>query len=94
MLRKIREFGKRNRIPAVILSLSILAVSLAGCGPGSGHEKERNVSDDRGEEEQSPDAFAMGRYVEKIIDLEDRVGYGNNILRMADGKNVIKDYSN
>lgn len=94
MLRKIREFGKRNRIPAVILSLSILAVSLAGCGPGSGHEKERNVSDDRGEEEQSPDAFAMGRYVEKIIDLEDRVGYGNNLFRMADGKLVITDYAN
>lgn len=101
MDRETGKFRKRNRIWAFILSFSILAVSLAGCGnaAGSGRDKEQNASLDGRREEgedgmQPSDVTAMGRYVEQIIDLSGRVSYGNSIYRLEDGKLVITDYQN
>ena len=89
MFLKEMKKGQCGRIPAGILSFAILAALLAGCGNGmdSVDGPAENISSDSGNESgqsspQSPDSTAMGRYVEEIIDLSDRISYGNNLYRL------------
>lgn len=101
MFLKEMKKGQCGRIPAGILSFAILAALLAGCGNGmdSVDGPAENISSDSGNESgqsspQSPDSTAMGRYVEEIIDLSDRISYGNNLYRLENGELIITDYLN
>lgn len=64
---------------------------------GSSDSKVENDGEAAGEQEQnggtqSPDSQAMGRYVEDVTDLSDRIsGRRNRLFQLADGKLVITD---
>ena len=100
MVIKRNNTGKRNRILAVIVSFSILMITLVGCGNGgaSVNDNTGNASLHMSESGQSgvqaPDGTAMGRYVEEIIDLSDRIGYASHIYQMDDGNLLISDHFN
>jgi len=96
----IRNVKRKNRLPAVILSFSMLAVLLGGCGNGtaSGNDNAGNASLNRDESgkgnAQASENTAMGRYVEELIDLSDRIGYASQIFRKDNGDLLISDYRN
>lgn len=100
MAVKRTNAGKRNRIMAVIVSFSMLMITLAGCGNGgtSVNDNTGNASlhmNESGQSgAQSADSTAMGRYVEEIIDLSDRIGYASHIYQMDDGNLLISDNFN
>ncbi len=100
MAVKRNNAGKRNRIMAVIVSFSMLMITLAGCGNGgtSMNDNMGNASlhmNESGQSgTQSADSTAMGRYVEEIIDLSDRIGYASHIYQMDDGNLLISDNFN
>ncbi|MDE7340306.1 MAG: extracellular solute-binding protein [Lachnospiraceae bacterium] len=85
---------------AVIVSFSMLMITLAGCGNGgtSMNDNMGNASlhmNESGQSgTQSADSTAMGRYVEEIIDLSDRIGYASHIYQMDDGNLLISDNFN
>lgn len=100
MVVKRNNAGKRNRIIAVVVTFSMLMITLAGCGNGgtSVNDNTGNASLHMNESEQSGaqsvDSTAMGRYVEEIIDLSDRIGYASHIYQMNDGNLLISDNVN
>lgn len=101
MFIKRKNAEKMNRIPAVILSCFMLAVSLAGCGNGMNSAKDNientssiNRSQSGQEDMQAPESTAMGRYVEEVIDLSDRIGYASNLYQLENGNLLITDYIN
>ena len=100
MVVKNNSVGKRNRILAVVLSFSILVALLGGCGNGtaSGNDNTENASLNMNESGQgnmqSSEGTAMGRYVEELIDLSDRIGYASQIFLMDNGELLISDYMN
>lgn len=94
----LRKGELKNAISAVIISCSLLAASLSGCGNGldTVNDNGENISStDRTESDsgniQLPESTAMGRYVEEIIDLSDRIGYASHIFRMENGNLLISD---
>lgn len=99
-IKAIRKAERTNRILAVVLSFSMLAVLLSGCGNGtvSGNSNTENASLNMNESGQgnmqAPEGTAMGRYVEELIDLSDRIGYASQIFRMDNGDLLISDYTN
>ncbi len=91
----------KNRISAVIVSFSMLAVLLSGCGngPGTINDNESGTSSASRSEAgqdgvQLPESKAMGRYVEEITDLSDRTGYGSRIFRLENGNLLLTDNIN
>lgn len=100
MVVKRNNAGKRNRIIAVVVTFSMLMITLAGCGNGgtSVNDNTGNASlhmNESGQSgAQSVDSTAMGRYVEEIIDLSDRIGYASHIYQMNDGNLLISDHFN
>ena len=100
MVVKRNNAGKRNRIIAVVVTFSMLMITLAGCGNGgtSVNDNTGNASlhmNESGQSgAQSADSTAMGRYVEEIIDLSDRIGYASHIYQMNDGNLLISDNVN
>lgn len=100
MVIKKSNAGKRNRILAVIISFSMLVITLVGCGNGvvstndGTGDASLNMNESGQSNGQSPDSTAMGRYVEEVIDLSDRIGYASHIYQMADGNLLISDNIN
>lgn len=98
--RRIKSAEKRNRIMAVILSFSMLAVLLGGCGNGAAPgnadtgDASLNMNGSEQSSSQAPEGTGMGRYVEEQIDLSDRIGYVSQIYRMDNGNLLITDYMN
>lgn len=99
-IKAIRKAERTNRILAVVLSFSMLAALLGGCGNGtaSGNDNTENASLNMNESGQgnmqASEGTAMGRYVEELIDLSDRIGYASQIFQMDNGELLISDYIN
>lgn len=72
----------------VLLILAALASSVAGCGiTGQGNA----ATDGTGAEDGSSPA-AMGRYVEEMTDLSDKIfGRGNSLYQLSDGSLLISN---
>lgn len=95
------EKKRRKRILAVLLLFTILLTAVIGCdssgltGNGESTKKEDSQSTDTGREnmQQPEDGTAMGRYVENVTDLSDRINgwQGGGLYRLSDGSLVITD---
>ncbi len=84
-----------------LLLVAVLTASVAGCGSGDGETAPNGDSagtagsdgvqsaSAKGESEDGP--VAMGRYVEKEIDLSEQISYPMDMCRMEDGSLVIVD---
>ncbi len=88
----------KKQIAAAMLAFSALAFALSGCGNHFADDNRntntvssvsRSESDADGA--QQPESTAMGRYVEEIIDLSDRIGYASHIFRLENGSLLITD---
>lgn len=89
----------QKKIAAAVLVFSALASALSGCGNHSADNNEGTVSQASRNESgvdgaQSPGSTAMGRYVEEIIDLSDRINYGGSIFMLENGSLLISDMDN
>lgn len=94
----LRQKKRTNRTLAALLTFAMLPALLTGCGTPSGEREGTNSQGAGGttaegqDTSQASDSMAMGRYVEEITDLSDRIsGYGDSLYRMNDGSLVIAD---
>ena len=94
----LRQKKRTNRTLATLLTFSMLTAMLVGCGAPSGEGNGMNTQEAGGvsaegqDTSQAFDSTAMGRYVEEITDLSDRIsGYGDSLYRLNDGSLVIAD---
>ncbi len=90
---------KAKKILAAVLSVSMLPVLLGGCGNASDNDNNMgNVSIDSSQDgsgqESSSDNTAMGRYVEKTIDVSGITGYGSGLYTLEDGSLIVADAEN
>lgn len=88
-----------------LLLVAVLTVSVAGCGSGGGENASNGDSADtvgsdgtqntsaKGGTEGEDGPVAMGRYVEKEIDLSEQISYPMDLCRMEDGSLAIVDKS-
>lgn len=86
----------KNQITAAILAFSVLASAISGCGSHPAGDNEGAAAsagrDESGPDgAQQPESTAMGRYVEEIINLSDRIGYASHIFRLENGNLLITD---
>ena len=95
----MKQKMKMNKIVTVLLLFTMLITVISGCGASSdrGNSQKETNSEDTGKKDpgtETPDGnTAMGRYVENVTDLSDRLtGYGKGSLyKLADGSLVITD---
>ncbi|MCM1253009.1 MAG: ABC transporter substrate-binding protein [Clostridium sp.] len=89
---------KRKKILAVLLVVSMLSVSLGGCGRETLTDNASKTSienqESGSEKESSPENTAMGRYVEKTFDMSGSIGYANGIYVLEDGSLILADTAN
>lgn len=85
----IKEYKKKM---AVFLAMAAAVVSVGGCG-GTGSENNGTVSTDN-DGTGGSSSSAMGRYVEEVTDLSDKIsGRGNGLYQLSDGNLLISDKS-
>ncbi len=91
---------KAKRGLAVLLLFTIMLTSLTGCGNDTtspDNNTGQNTTDKNGNKsgaESSSSNTAMGRYVEKTIDLSGSVGYATGLYTLEDGRLIIADTDN
>lgn len=89
---------KAKKILAAMLSVSMLPVLLGGCGNAPDSENMGNISIDSrqngSEQDPSSGNTAMGRYVEKTIDMSGSIGYATGLYTLEDGSLIIADTDN
>lgn len=92
----------KTKILSIALLISILSVSLCGCSaPYENADAEdeasaaiQNTAQD-GQSLDMADASAMGRYVEKVTDMSDKIsGFGERLYKLDDGSLVITTQAN
>lgn len=88
---------KVKKILAVLLSISMLSILLGGCGNGdisSNGNTEKDsmeINGNTSSADASSEGTAMGRYVEKTIDLSGSIDYASGIYQLEDGSLIIAD---
>lgn len=95
----MRQNKKIHRAAAVFLLFVMLLTVIGGCGAPVNQESSqgtangKNTEDGGLEPQTSGENTAMGRYVENVTDLSDRLtGYGEGSLyKLSDGSLVITD---
>lgn len=84
-----------KKIVSIVLLLALSLTLLSGCGSNNtvGNEnKAEGMSASGSGENTGPASTALGRYVEEVSDLSDRLsGYGNQLYQLANGNQVITD---
>lgn len=72
--------------------LTILAISLAGCGTAGGDMEKEDSAGKGGGQNGELSLKAMGRYVEEPMDLTDKIsGDGSGIYPLANGNLIVTD---
>ncbi len=97
---------KTRRMSALLLAMIMLFTCLTGCGKTNAGDSAGGIngatdaggvlSENAGESgsysQHADGASGMGRYMEEVTDLSDRItGYGNKIYKLSDGRLVISD---
>ncbi|MBD5453837.1 MAG: extracellular solute-binding protein [Lachnospiraceae bacterium] len=91
---------KAKRGLAILLLFAVMLTSLTGCGndiTSPDNNTGQNTTDKNGntnDAESSSGSIAMGRYVEKTIDVSGISGYGSSLYTLEDGSLIISDVEN
>ena len=91
---------RAKRGMAILLLFAVMLTSLTGCGndiTSPDNNTGQNTTDKNGNTngaESSSGSIAMGRYVEKTIDLSGSVGYATGLYTLEDGSLIIADTDN
>ena len=90
----------KRKLPAILLIGAMLLTLISGCGKNTKEKNDDNTqnhfSENSGETDQNGSetsgGVAMGRYMEDITDLSDRLcGYRNYLYKLEDGSLIITD---
>lgn len=85
---------RTKKIAAMMLTVSMLAALLSGCGTANGNSQGGVTPNGIVQNGDSTEALseAMGRYVEKTIDISDKIsGDGNSLHSLSNGNLIIAD---
>lgn len=91
---------KAKRGLAILLLFAVMLTSFTGCGndiTSPDNNTGQNTTDKNGNTsgaESSSSNIAMGRYVEKTIELSGVTGYGSGLYTLEDGSLIIADAEN
>lgn len=86
--------NKIRKCIAIFLAAATVAMFVGGCGAAGGEGGDSNSSADGSGTGSSDSPSAMGRYVEEVTDLSDKIfGSGNGLCQLENGDLLILEKS-